>query len=1312
MPPLALLLLLTVLLLALPLGAMPSREEGLPVMQSWTAADFPSGGQLWRVKQLPDGRIAFAGSQGLVIHDGERFESVVVPGGRVYDFWVRGDGTIDVGTAESLGVIAADALGQSVYSALAGPPDIVSYGDIGRVVQAYGRSFYLSRRQLWIVDAHGQWQSRAADGAYAELRLRGGVPWLFDQGSGWWRFDPRAEAFVAERLEGLDIGDVGTSSEEPGEPWYLWDRQRLHRWQGGHWELFLADAWPQLAGDRVESLARLPNGDLAVGTRFGGFYQYSAEGSLRRRVAPEVLPGVRITDIEVDRDGALWLAIDGGLVRLEPDNALTRFGRAQGALQIERIARIDGTLYLATRLGLKRLQPASEVGVPARFVDDRIVRNSTWDLMAAEPGGMLLGLGNGLAWLPPDPRAEAVMLHSGARISALAQAGDAWIYAVNGASLRRLRWQAGSWQLDPVALDLVPVFDARIDGDALWLSIDSGGAYRIDQLERWPAPRVQRYGAEVGLPAGRLTFGRDDAGLLIFAQGARRYTGGQLPLDSGFPEGLRPDVWASAGEGRWWAGDQVGSVYRLEREEGGAYRIEAGPFDRLQPPSRHFWRDQDGTLWTADDSGLARLSGLPAAAPPAPAPSVVSVRDASDRPLRGAAADGILELAASGREIEVLLGLPVWGDVRPRQWQWRQGEGEWRALSGPRLAYTAATAGNRTLAFRVALGREAPGPARMLQLSVAPLWHETLAARLAALALLALLVLASAWTWAAWRTRRLEAQRLALEAMVTERTAEVVRQAEEIRALSEARTRFFSNVSHEFRTPLTLILGPLGDALGGRHGTLSPGLATTLEAVRASARRLLRMVGELLDLSRLSAGRFALHTAEHDLAAQLRRELEACTQAAQSQGIRLRGEGLSDPLLLWYDADQMERMLSNLLGNALKFTPAGGTVVLRLVPAREEVGIEVEDTGPGIAEGEQAKVFERFYQGQAEAAPDAPGTGIGLALVRELAELHGGRVALVSAPGAGACFSIWLRRGHAHFSAGQLEPVLPDPPVEAPSPGPAAVPTALAADEERTRASVLVVDDHAEVRRYLVDRLGDAYRVLAASHGDEALARIAEALPDVVVSDVMMPGVDGLKLAQALRSDPDTAGVPLLLLSAKAHKRDIVRGLEAGADDYLTKPFDTSELIARIEALLEMRRRLRREAMATVATPVAVDATSALTPEAPLDAAEARFLARVDAALEQGIADSAFGVAELAQAVHVDRATLFRRLKELRAVTPSELIRERRLARACQLLAGRRGSVSEVAYAVGYDSLSHFAQAFRKRYGQPPSAMLGGTAAG
>ena len=245
------------------------------------------------------------------------------------------------------------------------------------------------------------------------------------------------------------------------------------------------------------------------------------------------------------------------------------------------------------------------------------------------------------------------------------------------------------------------------------------------------------------------------------------------------------------------------------------------------------------------------------------------------------------------------------------------------------------------------------------------------------------------------------------------------------------------------------------------------------------------------------------------------------------------------------------------------------------------------------------------------------------------------------------------------------------------------------------------------MRRYLADRLGDAYQVLTARSGEEALSSIHESLPDVVVSDVMMPGIDGMRLAREMRRNPETAGVPLLLLSARAHKRDIVDGLDAGADDYLTKPFDTSELIARIAALLESRRRLRTqiEQELGAAPRPSADSVDDGTPT-PIESAHQRFGERLQQTLERQLGDPQFGVAELAAALHVDRATLFRRTKASHQCTPSELLRERRLLRAHALLSARRGSVSEVAYAAGFDNLSHFSQAFRKRFGVAPSSLL------
>jgi signal transduction histidine kinase/DNA-binding response OmpR family regulator len=945
-------------------------------------------------------------------------------------------------------------------------------------------------------------------------------------------------------------------------------------------------------------------------------------------------------------------------------------------------------------------------------VDERVQRTSTWALHPAA-SGLLVGTGNGLVLLPDAADAAVVEVFRKARVSALGSASDGWIYAVVANEIWRLRETATGFVVDPASVRLLPMFDLEVAGDALYASIDGGGVFRIDHLQDWPSPRVTRYGVNEGIPDGRATFAWDGAGLLVMADGVRRLGESGFALDPRFPAGLPLQALTSPVAGRLWASDGL-QLLALENTAQGQVQVNATPLASWRHPARHLYPEADGTLWLADDRGLVRLQGGVAA--PAPAPDIL-VRAISD--LTGAAWMGpaqvglaapVWSLPAAARELSVRVALPSYQREQSPTWRYRLiGERDWTRAASTELTLTGLGAGDSVVEIEAVDARGQALSRSQLALRVEPYAYETTLGRLA-LALLAVLLLAgSAAAWARVRTRNLQTEQRRLEALVAARTEDIRRQADQIQALSEARTRFFAHVSHEFRTPLTLILGPLNDALGGRFGGLVPALAAALTTASSSARRLLRLVSELLDLSRLAAGRFDLHVGEYDLAEQLRRELAVFATQAASRQIDLRGEGLADPLLLYYDRDQLERMVSNLLANALKFAPQGGRVVLRLVPTQTEVGIEVEDNGPGIALIDQPHVFERFYQGSTTAPTDAPGTGIGLALVKELVELHQGRVELISEPGAGACFALWLRRGHTHFGTlieTGAAPVLPEsaPALVWSAQAPADATPAPAQDP--LRPTVLVVDDHVELRRYLADRLGDAYRVLCASDGDEALERIGEALPDVVVSDVMMPGLDGLSLARALRRNLDSAGVPLLLLSARSHKRDIVAGLEAGADDYLTKPFDTTELIARIDALLDTRRRLRRSLLAEsrpVAKPPAAPAAS--TPL--IESAQQKFEQRLQLLLQTSLSDPSFGVAEMAQALHVDRATLFRRIRTAHQCSPSEWLREHRLQLAESMLRARRGSVSEIAYAAGFDNLSYFSQAFRKRYGVAPSACLG-----
>ncbi|MCU0755647.1 MAG: response regulator [Xanthomonadales bacterium] len=1297
-------------------------ETGRPLMQTWGAPDFGAGAQLWRVRVLPDARVVIAHNSGLGVYDGARFELLTLPGGRTFDFQFGTAGQLYTGDAQGLGAFVPDAQGQWRWQVQALPPEAPALDGVGRVLYAAGWTHYLTRRSAFAFHPERGWRWQSASQNFVELRQIDAAVRALEAGVGWWQFDTVRGEWRRQDWPGFPLTDLTASSEEAGA-WYFSNRQQLWRWSEGRFERFAVAAWAELEASRIEALARLPDGGLAVGTRFAGLYQFDADGQLQRRVAPAQLPGERVADIEVDREGFLWLAIDGGLVRIAADDRVTRWDRGLGAFQIERIVRDGDTLWVPTRVGLKRLRAALAPGEAARLEVDRIDRTSVWDLLPTPAGGALVGAGNGLWWLPADG-SEAELLREGPRVSALVAADPAAtrVYAIAGNALWLVRRESGAYRVDPAEVRALPMHDARWHQGRLWASVDGGGAIRFEELDRWPELSQRRYAEAEGLHAGRLIFARLQDHLLLLGD-SNHQVGADGELEAA--ERLRGlpllDHLQSDGSGAYWAVDTRSRLLRLRPQPDGALAVVAQLLPGIHVPKRHLWVDPDGTLWTGNDEGLARIAAdLAPSLAPALVPRVQRISAGDELRWAGAGTLAVpLALSPTARQWHAELSLPGWYADQPVQWSWRAGtEAEWHALEQPRLHGSVPSAGAHVLTFRATDLSGHEWLSSPLRLDAAPHWHERPLGRLAMALPGLLLLLAVAGVWSHWRTRRLRAAQLQLEVLVALRTAEVQRQADEIRALSEARTRFFAHVSHEFRTPLTLVLGPVRDALSGRHGELPAALRLALTTARRSAERLLKLVNELLDLSRLAAGRFDLHPARHDLAAQLRREIEALQPEAARRGLQLEVVGLADPLQLVYDADQLERIVGNLLGNALKFTPAGGRVTLRLIPAAAEVGIEVEDTGPGVPLAEQTRIFERFQQGSTAAPADAPGTGIGLALVRELVELHRGRIELLSEPGQGACFAVWLPR---HLPPTVIGAQPEAAPLRHADESTVTDPADWSTEPASTEAPrVLVVDDIAELRQYLADRLGGLYRVHTARDGDEALALISESRPDVVVSDVMMPGRDGYALLRALRADPDTAGVPVLLLSARSRTRDVVAGLEAGADDYLAKPFEPAELIARIQALLDRRRWLRRELLAgapadtaVIDSPAESDAADAVESAVPYvpgtgtpDPADRRFRERLTQLVTRAAGDPHFGVAELAAGLHMDRATLFRRLKSTLGMSPSDYLRERRLQLARELLEARRGNVSEVAYAVGYESLSHFTQAFRRRFGCTPSAVL------
>ena len=698
---------------------------------------------------------------------------------------------------------------------------------------------------------------------------------------------------------------------------------------------------------------------------------------------------------------------------------------------------------------------------------------------------------------------------------------------------------------------------------------------------------------------------------------------------------------------------------------------------------------RDGTIWFPTQSGLVVVDPARVATPEWGPVRIESVTlgDSTFHPL------GTVRLGPDETMISVAYTYPEFGKPEALRFQYRLGEGDWVQAGSERIArLPGIPPGQSTFEVRVAEGlRGVDESASRIVLFREPRFGET--AWFWILAFLAAAGLGAAGSYA--RNVQLRKRTRELERRVELRTKDlrsalstVAMQTEELRSLDEAKSRFFANVSHELRTPLTMIVGPLRGMLEGRYGMVSGDAGTQLEIMLRNSRRLLRLVNQILDLAQLDSGHMALDARPHDLNRFVEQLVEAFQGAAESRDIALNLQ-TSGPIEVPFDPQHLEVILLNLISNAIKFTPQDGTISVRLEERSAKAFIKVSDTGIGIAQESLSRVFDRFYQEEG-----SPGTGIGLALARELARLHDGDITVESQLGKGSTFTVVLP-GATTAKGAEAESISIreiDLPQRA-----ASVEEEVRESGPEDRTSILVVEDNQDLRQYLVGLLESEYRVLQSADGQAAAEVVARELPDLILSDVMMPGMDGLELSRTLKTNPMTAHIPLILLTAKASRRDALEGLRMGADDYIAKPFDPEELLARLRNQLRTRQSLRARYEGIGR---ALRQEDADREDDSLEAQCVRFV-------RGRMSEPDLSVQDMADALNLTYSTLNRRLASEAGIKGTQLIRRVRLKEAAALLEEGAGSITEVAYGVGFNTLSYFARCFREEFGVLPSAYLG-----
>lgn len=557
------------------------------------------------------------------------------------------------------------------------------------------------------------------------------------------------------------------------------------------------------------------------------------------------------------------------------------------------------------------------------------------------------------------------------------------------------------------------------------------------------------------------------------------------------------------------------------------------------------------------------------------------------------------------------------------------------------------------------------------------------------------------------RRRRLEQVVIARTRELVEQKEVVNRQAEELEEVLDTRTTLFANISHEFRTPLTLIEASI-DRLS--RNPQDPG---AVMAARRYLRRLLRLVDQLLNLSRLQSTRERPVPVPWSLDQVVAMTVDAFRPLAEQRDISL-DLSLDGRWMTQCQQADVERILLNLIGNALKYCPAGSSVCVELADAEYGVLIFVRDNGPGIAADQKERIFERFNRIPAHEHGRIEGAGIGLTLVREAARANGGRVDVDSEPGEGSEFKVWLPAWRGHMEGAPVEQLAARrlelefdtlSPEEAQS-GPADLNASGERSVRGRYGTVLVAEDNVDLRHHLSEALSGDWDVLEAGDGAEALRLARERLPDVLVSDIMMPHLDGLELLKRLREDVRTSHLPVLLLTARQDEATRLQGYSLSADDFLSKPFNPAELRLRLQRMVDIRSRVQArllrqmDVMGRRTQPLASLDDS---PVPDLSERDEQLLERVRNWLEANYDDPEVGVAELAEFVAVEQRTLQRKLKALTGRTPAAHLQGYRLERAKELLRDSKRPIQDVAFTCGFSSPQYFTRVFTQQEGLSPS---------
>ena len=1026
----------------------------------------------------------------------------------------------------------------------------------------------------------------------------------------------------------------------------------------------------------------------------------------------------QVHGLEVDSNGALWLALQTGISQIGVQLPYTIFDKRAGLTgTVSTVLRHNGRLYVGTFDGLYVLEDERSSD-RARFQRLEGINSGCFSLTSS--GKVLLAATGGGVFSVVEKDVREIRSLGGTRALYRSRRDTNRIFVGHMHGLSTLYLKNGQWQherdIEQIKED---IFTVTADEEGvLWLGSSLHQAIRIEfpeQSRRTPNEdigtiRISKF--QKGLPKGPTNLYLINGELLMTTDGEGgplfKLNGdtGEFAPETRFGErfgldslSIYPIAYQNSGQHILLASkSEDGQQYRFsatKTENGYSVKRVYDEYVRGNTQLRAFW-DNNGYLWSGDEGIVKYDLRSDYNFKPHFRTAIRKVTIGQDSVVFGGNSDlyqePILKYSIKGLRFEYAAP-NILGPSKARyQYRLEGLDPEWSNWTKEtQKDYTNLPEGEYRFSARA---RNIYGDISLMgsfDFEILPPWYRTWWAFL----LYVLLFVGFLAILLKWRSRQLKAKNEALEKLVELRTSEVRLQAsqlriqaEKLKELDKAKSRFFANISHEFRTPLTLIKGPIEQLERNFDEKMS---LETVKMIRRNANRVLNMVNQLLDLSKFDEGSLKLVLTEGDVYKCIRAATSSFNSHAAQRDIDYKVQIPSEVLWASFDRDKLENIIYNLLGNAFKFSEDGSQISFKTTYDATGLQVRVADSGSGIPKEKLPYIFDRFYQVDGGSTREKGGSGIGLSLSKDLVELMDGTITVSSEVNKGTCFIVQLpieeikmgitpsaEEGFEHENA------VPKSPFE------------FTKADERDVATILLVEDNQDMRQFIKEQLVKHYKVIEATNGELGLKKAISNPPDLIITDLMMPKIDGIEFCNKLKTNVNTSHIPVIMLTAKAGIDNKLKGLETGADDYLTKPFNAKELLARTKNLIEQRQKLRElyGNRQVQVDPEKITVTSI----------DQKFLEDLLTLLEENYSDSNFGVPEMQQDMAMSKTQLHRKLKALTNEAPGELLRNFRLKRAAQLLSQNADSVTQIAYQVGFNNLSYFAKCFKELYGVAPSS--------